>query len=92
MADVIVNTAVIELRTCKLNKTILKQLRNLTYENLREIGQEAFDKMVAGWVDTDSILNDGSSTTLIVRLTEGDYARFNAHYEQRKRFPQIFIV
>lgn len=92
MADVTVRTATLELRTCKLTKSLLKQIPEL--KSLRGLvddkGKELKDKVV-GWVH-GSVLGEDWQTWLIFSLGEGCYGKYEVMQSKRDLFPQIYIV
>lgn len=92
MSDVTVNTVTLELRTAKLNKSILRQLRRLTYNDITALGGWNALKVI-GWVDGSVLDNDlQGSPILVIDLGNGDYASFHGHYDHKKKWLQIFIV
>ena len=93
--DVTVKTCTMELRTCKLTKSLLKQLPIVTYSDglqplLRADGNEK-SECVVGWVH-GSVLGDEWKKWLILKTGEGQYARYDAMDGTCKKYPQIFIV
>lgn len=103
MADVIVPTAELQLRTCKLTKSILKQMPVLVYERLRSLGatgsertdEEIYNNIkanVVGWINAVALGIDMGDTALIIKVSEGQYGIFQALHSARRSFQQIYIV
>ena len=102
--QVTVRTGEVQLRTCKLNKSIIKQMPILAYRDLVDknilLGSEIaaedenkrLDTYIVGWISGAGIGESASDTWLIIKTGEGDYGRFSAHFEHRKRFNQIYII
>lgn len=86
MADVIVNTASLELRTCKLTKSLLKQMRRTDTTGVKS-------EDVVGWVH-GSVLDptEDYNTWLVVKVGEGDYVLVSVMQDKRKLFKQIYVV
>lgn len=94
MADVTVKTIDLQLRTVKLTKGILKQLPELSYEQMRPLmeatGHENPD-CVLGWVH-GSVLGVDYETLLIMKVAEGQYGIYKAMHPTRLKYQQIYIV
>ena len=95
MADIIVNVGEVQLRTCKLTKSILQQMQDLDTQQFlaakrkHEEGQGVFE--VIGWINGVALKRE-HETLLVVKVGEGDYRLFSAHFEKRRQFPQLYIV
>ena len=92
MADVIVKTAELQLKTAKLTKSILKQMRVITYTELADLNRKFPDRSnVVGWVH-GSVLGDDHSTIVIMKLEEGNYGKYEGMHESRAKYEQIYII
>jgi hypothetical protein len=92
--DVTVKTVDLELRTVRLTKSVLKQIPELGFEQIKPLLRadgNLQDGKVVGWVH-GSVLGDDFKRWLIVRTGEGEYGRFDAMQSTVKAFPQIYVV
>lgn len=89
--DVQVKTATLELRTAKLNKSILKQMPTFTAQKFLELVKPENPAEIIGWVD-GSVLGNDSDTWLILKLPDGTYAKYSTGPQRREKHPQIYIV
>lgn len=94
MADIIVRTGEVTLRTCKLTKNLLRQFRKLSYQDLIDHGiLKGSENKIIGWIDPVAFDEKTySSTAILIDLGGGDYGLFDAHYDWRKKHSQIYIV
>lgn len=95
MADVKVIEVKLEMRTLKLTKSLLKQMRTL--ENLRGLTDEKTGNIrpenVVGWIH-GSVLGDDWSAILLLDLSGGDYAIYKGYglKEAQRRYKQIYLA
>lgn len=94
MAEVKMNVASLELRTVKLTKAILKQIRTARYEEIKHLlkpdGNED-PQYVVGWIH-GSVLGDEWKQFLLFRMPDGEYRLFDAGNSVCKKYQQIFVT
>lgn len=99
MSEVRVKTMDVEIRTTKLTKSLLKQFRVLyNFSDVRPYlpgGHEAQAEGIGaiGWV-AGSVLDpqEDYAIWLVIRVGEGDYARFRCTPDLAGKFSQIYVV
>lgn len=94
MADVVVKTAELELRTAKLTKSILKQMPTMDYKTLKPfLGEKGHinDGVVIGWIN-GSVLGEDWDRYLILKTGEGTYGKYKCSQDTSERYSQIYIV
>lgn len=95
MADVMVRTMELELRTAKLNKSILRQMKvEHDFHKIRPyLADDETKKAVIGWVH-GSVIESGEDyhRWLIINVAPGDYVRFKAMPETAEKFKQIYVI
>lgn len=91
--DVIVSTGEVQLRTCKLTKSILKQMPEPT--DLNEFIRDTRDRQdcFVGWMH-GSVLGDDHVRWLIYKNLAGEYRRWNSspNSERIKKTVQLYVI
>jgi hypothetical protein len=75
----------IEVRSIKITKKLLKQIRIVNSATGREVGEDN----ILGWIHR-SVLDDYESF-LLLKLKNGEYGRYYTSQTHCDKFPQIYV-